>query len=225
MKKIVMIAIGMGMIFAGIFGGLFLTGEGEENKFSYSKISIENKKIVDSSNFMEIQGSVEHDIAADNQFEKSEEVIYGRITKVDYLIYHNTPWTKLEIACKESFKGDIEKDQRISAYVLGGYLDKKSYEKKFDDSDIPMDDDVLVEMKYFQNELSKVGDEGVFYLVSDDEDAIFEKDAYFFLCSGYSKMMYDKKSGDIKETAYEGVKKVPKNDFFSKIKAQKKQIR
>lgn len=222
MKKIVLIAIGMGIIFAGIFGGLLLTGEGEENKFSYTKISIENKKIVDSSNFMEVQGSVAHDIAVDNQFKKSEEVIYGRITKVDYLIYHNTPWTKLEIACKESFKGDIEKDQGISAYVLGGYLDKKSYEKKFDDTDVPIDDDALIEMKYFQNELSKVGDEGVFYLVSDDEDALFEKDAYFFLCSGYSKMMYDKKSGDIKETAYEGVKKVPRDVFLSKIKEHKK---
>ena len=47
-------------------------------------------------------------------------------------------------------------------------------------------------------------------------------DDYFFLCSGHSKMMYDKKSGDIKETAYEGVKKVPRDVFFSKIKKHKK---
>ena len=222
MKKYVVIVIIIGIVFGGILGVSKLGGNGKEEKNSFSIVSVENKKIVDSSNFMEVQGSVAHDIAEDNQFEKSQDVIYGGITKVDYLIYHNTPWTKLEIECRESFKGDIEKEQRISVYVLGGYLDKKSYEKKFDDTDVPIDDDALIEMKYFQNELSKVGDEGVFYLVSDNEDAIFEKDAYFFLCSGYSKMMYDKKSGDIKETAYEGVKKVPRGAFFSKIKKHKK---
>ena len=153
---------------------------------------------------------------------KCQHAIYGRITKTEYLIHHDTPWTKLEIACQENFKGGIEKGQQISVYVLGGYLDKHSYEKKFDDV-APIDDDGLVEMKYFQNELSKVGDEGVFYLVSDREEDIFEKDAYFLLCSGYSKMMYDKKTGDIKETAHESVKKVPRGQFFSKIRAHVKQ--
>ncbi len=103
---------------------------------------------------------------------KCQDAIYGRITKTEYLIHHDTPWTKLEIACQENFKGEIEKGQQISVYVLGGYLDK---------------------------------------------------DAYFLLCGGYSKMMYDKKTGDIKETAHESVKKVPRGQFFSKIRAHLKQ--
>lgn len=222
MKKYMMAVIVIGIALGGILG-VSLSGESEKRENpAFAKISVQGKKIVDSSTFMEVQGSIAHDIATDNQIEKCEDAVYGRITKVEYLIHHYTPWTKLEIACQENFKGDIEKDQRISVYVLGGYLDKDSYERKFDDV-APIDEGGLVEMKYFQNELSKVGDEGVFYLVTDQEEEIFEEDAYFLLCSGYSKMMYDKKSGDIKETAYEGVKKVPRGQFISKIRAHIKQ--
>ena len=225
MKKYIMAVMVIGIVLSGIYG-VMLSGEKREDENpSISKISVQGTKIVDASDFMEMQGSVAYDIASDHQFKRCEDVIYGKITKVEYLVYHHTPWTRLEIACKETFKGNIERDQKIFTYVLGGYLDQESYEKKFDDMEMPIEDDVLVEMRYFQNELSKVGDEGVFYLVFDEETAIFEKGAYSLLCSGYSKMMYDKKSGDINETVHEGIKKVPKNDFFSKIKAQKKQIR
>ena len=222
MKKYMIVAILIGIALGGIWGAS-LPGESEKRENpAFTKVSVRGKEIVDSSTFMEVQGSLAHDTATDNQIEKCQDAIYGRITKTEYLIHHDTPWTKLEIACQENFKGGIEKGQQISVYVLGGYLDKDSYEKKFDDV-APIDDDGLVEMKYFQNELSKVGDEGVFYLVSDHEEDIFEKDAYFLLCSGYSKMMYDKKTGDIKETAHESVKKVPRGQFFSKIRAHVKQ--
>lgn len=172
MKKYMMVIVFIGIVLGGILGASLPRESEKRENPAFTKVSVRGKEIVDSSTFMEVQGSLAHDTATDNQIEKCQDAIYGRITKTEYLIHHDTPWTKLEIACQENFKGGIEKGQQISVYVLGGYLDK---------------------------------------------------DAYFLLCGGYSKMMYDKKTGDIKETAHESVKKVPRGQFFSKIRAHVKQ--
>ena len=51
-------------------------------------------------------------------------------------------------------------------------------------------------------------DEGIFYLVFNNVNSIFAENTYSFVCSGYSKMMYDKNDT--------GVKVISKKDYFAK---------
>lgn len=75
----------------------------------------------------------------------------------------------------------------------------------------------MIELDYFQNDLSNPGDEGIFYLVSNNANSIFEENAYSFVCSGYSKMMYDENGDNIIYKNDTGVKVISKKDYFAKL--------
>lgn len=210
------------LILFGILNYSFFMNNTSENNDTFYKISTQNKNIINSNSFMDIEGSLTYDISTDSQFEKCEFAIYGEITKTEYLVYNNTPWTKLEIKCQKVFKGDLNKNNILSVYVMGGYLDKDSFEEKFGKLDNSIDKDTLIEIDYFQKELSNVDDEGFFYLVSNDESTIFKNNTYSFLCSGYSKMMYDKKSDNIELNINDGIKEIPKSSYISKLNSLKK---
>lgn len=79
--------------------------------------------------FIEMQGSFSVDPSIKNQYEKCDLAICGTITNVEYLVYDNTPWSKIKIRCEDVLKGENLEDNTFTVYVLGGYLEKKSYEK------------------------------------------------------------------------------------------------
>ena len=60
-------------------------------------------------------------------------------------------------------------------------------------------------------------DEGIFYLVSNNVNSIFEENKYSFVCSGYSKMMYDENGDNIIYKNDTGVKVISKKDYFAKL--------
>ena len=60
-------------------------------------------------------------------------------------------------------------------------------------------------------------DEGIFYLVSNNVNSIFEENTYSFVCSGYSKMMYDENGDNIIYKNDTGVKVISKKDYFAKL--------
>ena len=55
-------------------------------------------------------------------------------------------------------------------------------------------------------------DEEIFYLVSNNVNSIFEENTYSFVCSGYSKMMYDENGDNIIYKNDTGVKVISKKD-------------
>ena len=75
----------------------------------------------------------------------------------------------------------------------------------------------MIELDYFQSSLSKPGDKGIFYLIMNKDDSMFEKDTYSFVCSGYSKMMYDKNEENIIYNNDAVIKKIPKKKYFLKL--------
>lgn len=219
MKKNILLLMIIAVVFSGI---CIMMGRKVDEKNIFSKIEVGNKMIIDSSNFMKMEASLVHDIATDNQMNKCDIAIYGKIQKIEYLVYQDTPWTRLYIKCKKNFKGKIEKNETVTVYVMGGYLDKETFERGFDRFQKSIPDDALVEIKYLQKELSKTGDEGVFFLTANDEDSIFGEGTYCFLCSGYSKMMYDNESGNIEENTYRGTKNIARESYFAKLNKYKK---
>ena len=62
-----------------------------------------------------------------------------------------------------------------------------------------------------------IGEEGIFYLVSNNVNSIFEENTYSFVCSGYSKMMYDENGDNIIYKNDTGVKVISKKDYFAKL--------
>lgn len=60
-------------------------------------------------------------------------------------------------------------------------------------------------------------DEGIFYLVFNNVNSIFEENTYSFVCSGYSKMMYDENGDNIIYKNDTGVKVISKKDYFAKL--------
>ena len=60
-------------------------------------------------------------------------------------------------------------------------------------------------------------DEEIFYLVSNNVNSIFEENTYSFVCSGYSKMMYDENGDNIIYKNDTGVKVISKKDYFAKL--------
>lgn len=60
-------------------------------------------------------------------------------------------------------------------------------------------------------------DEGIFYLVSNNVNSIFEENTYSFVCRGYSKMMYDENGDNIIYKNDTGVKVISKKDYFAKL--------
>lgn len=60
-------------------------------------------------------------------------------------------------------------------------------------------------------------DEGIFYLVSNNANSIFEENTYSSVCSGYSKMMYDENGDNIIYKNDTGVKVISKKDYFAKL--------
>lgn len=214
-KKIFFVMLTLILFFCMIHKNTY---ENNENKTKFSKLKInQNDKIVNANRYIEIQGSFVFDSSIKEQYKNSDLVISGKILNVEYLVCDNIPWSKIEIQCKDVFKGRIAKDSSILVYVLGGYLEKKSYEKKFGSLDGNISNDTLIELDYFQNDLSNPGDEGIFYLVSNNANSIFEENTYSFVCSGYSKMMYDENGDNIIYKNDTGVKVISKKDYFAKL--------
>lgn len=214
-KKIFFVMLTLILFFCMIYKNTY---ENNENKTKFSKLKInQNDKIVNANRYIEIQGSFVFDSSIKEQYKNSDLVISGKILNVEYLVCDNIPWSKIEIQCKDVFKGRIAKDSSILVYVLGGYLEKKSYEKKFGSLDGNISNDTLIELDYFQNDLSNPGDEGIFYLVSNNVNSIFEENTYSFVCSGYSKMMYDENGDNIIYKNDTGVKVISKKDYFAKL--------
>ncbi len=60
-------------------------------------------------------------------------------------------------------------------------------------------------------------DEGIFYLVSNNVNSIFEENTYSFVCSSYFKMMYDENGDNIIYKNDTGVKVISKKDYFAKL--------
>lgn len=214
-KKIFFVMLTLILFFCMIHKNTY---ENNENKTKFSKLKInQNDKIVNANRYIEIQGSFVFDSSIKEQYKNSDLVISGKILNAEYLVCDNIPWSKIEIQCKDVFKGRIDKDSSILVYVLGGYLEKKSYEKKFGSLDGNISNDTLIELDYFQNDLSNPGDEGIFYLVSNNANSIFEENTYSFVCSGYSKMMYDENGDNIIYKNDTGVKVISKKDYFAKL--------
>ena len=60
-------------------------------------------------------------------------------------------------------------------------------------------------------------DEGIFYLVFNNVNSIFAENTYSFVCSGYSKMMYDENGDNIIYKNDTGLKVISKKDYFAKL--------
>ena len=56
-----------------------------------------------------------------------------------------------------------------------------------------------------------------FLFVSNNVNSIFEENTYSFVCSGYSKMMYDENGDNIIYKNDTGVKVISKKDYFAKL--------
>ena len=158
-------------------------------------IYIENKEIVNADSYIKMYASMRYPADTDSQYKYAEEVIQGKIVGTEYFVFESIPWTQMKIECLDKFKGDLAKGETVTVYVMGGYIEAEEYEQEYGDCSI--EEDVLVEMDFYQNELSDVGDEGIFFLVKNDKDSVFPQDTYSFLCSGHSKFMYDDQKSDI----------------------------
>lgn len=73
------------------------------------------------------------------------------------------------------------------------------------------------ELKEKLRDIYIIVDEGIFYLVSNNANSIFEENTYSFVCSGYSKMMYDENGDNIIYKNDTGVKVISKKDYFAKL--------
>lgn len=161
----------------------------------FESVSIEGKEIVNADSYIKMYASMKYPADTDSQYKYAEEVIQGKIVGTEYFVFESIPWTQLKIECLDKFKGDLLKGDVVTIYVMGGYIEAGEYKQEYGDCSI--EEDVLVEMDFYQNELSNSGDEGIFFLVKNDKDSMFTQDTYSFLCSGYSKFMYDDKNDDI----------------------------
>lgn len=187
----------------------------------FQAISALGREIVNADSYIEIHASMRYPADTDSQFKYAEDVIRGKIVGTKYFVFESIPWTQLKIECLEKFKGNLAIGSVVTVYVMGGYIEAEEYEQEY--GECSLEKDMLVEMDFYQDELSDIGDEGVFFLAKNDKDSIFSNKTYSFLCSGYSKFMYDDKTNDIQVyNQSEQIEKMDQKDFITKMRKRKK---
>lgn len=186
----------------------------------FRAITTVGKKTVNADSYLEMHAFMKYPADTDSQYKYAEDVIQGKIVGTKYFVFESIPWTQLKIKCQDKFKGNLAIGSVVTVYVMGGYIEAEEYEQEY--GECSLEKDVLVEMDFYQDELSDIGDEGVFFLAKNDEDSIFSNKTYSFLCSGYSKFMYDDKTNDIQVyNQSEQIEKMDQKNFITKMRKRK----
>ena len=160
------------------------------DKVSVQRINPDKKQIVEVND--QTTASFDSALTIENFSEKATDVIKGKISKIEYITYGETPWTILNVKVQNTLKGICKKGDDILVYELGGYI--KYADFKEDYWELPGDytDDTLIEMKYFQAALHQLGEEGVYFLTSDVKNLAFAQKGYQLVGSSFSILTLDK---------------------------------
>lgn len=163
-----------------------------ESEKQIRKIDTSEGNIIDGSLYIEIDACFKYILNLESYVEQSTNIIQGQIIDLSFVEVEQIPWTKISIKIDESIMGELQKDEIITIYELGGYITGESFIKMFGEcNDNKISNEDLVEMKYFQKNMHSIGEKGIFCVKSWQETSIFSSDTYELVGSSYSVFIYN----------------------------------
>lgn len=130
----------------------------------------------------------------DTVSENAREIIQGIVQNVTYDSIEGMAWMKVDVLVEEVLKGDLKKDDKISIYMLGGYVSVAEHIKYDDDafrfSDVKKSkrNDTYIKTVVANEKFPCEGDKNVFYLVETRDSSAVPNGSYQRISGKYGEL-------------------------------------
>lgn len=218
MKKTVVLTAALGMVLMLILTGCSNSDDGQGRDLT-AKLAVEYT-VPDGAEILEDLSYTCVDYAYSRDIVKiaanSDVIVRGTVEKVANTAVFNTdneekhgfPYSAINFRVSESFKGDLEKDDKITIFQTGSYMPLRKYinyycansEREIKEILNGMSDDRIDKAFYHISPLDEapagVGEECIYFLVREGDDSDFLSGSYR-LAHGAAGVLHCKLDGTL----------------------------
>lgn len=164
----------------------------------------------------------------DSLIQASDAIVRGTVKNVVFTQFDGIAWTKADLLITESLKGEFQKGDLVSVFILGGYISLADHIQAYDNAfryegltPEEIQNTVLKETVNGES-FAQVGDDYIYCLVKTLEDSPLPDGAYERV-SSYGQFAIDQEDNYIQNGVGEdGTGAITPEDFKSHIKQQEK---
>lgn len=160
----------------------------------------------------------------DSLIQVSDAIVRGTVKNVVFTQFDGIAWTKADLLITESLKGEFQKGDLVSVFILGGYIPLADHIKAYDNAfryegltPEEIQNTVLKETVNGES-FAQVGDDYIYCLVKTSKDSPLPDGAYERV-SSYGQFAIDQEGDYIQNGVGEdGTAAITPEDFKSHIK-------
>ena len=109
----------------------------------------------------------------DGLYENSEYIVEGKVENTFFTVLYGEPYTVLELKINENFKGNVNKNDKITVLLYGGYMTVEQLvenvgDEKFKELSVEERKNTLIEKKTTDSEYPKIGDKYILFLMDSN---------------------------------------------------------